>query len=109
MKQGDLVVRQSYGGDVLFRIEMITADRAILKGLDYRLLADANLSDLVPINNPAASSVAHMIRHKVNQSLRQLQVIYSSAAPDVKTKIVQRPQLDPKYFEFPGKVLHLDG
>src|SRR5690606_5258899 len=104
MKQGDLVVRQSYGGDVLFRIEMITADRAILKGLDFRLLADANLSDLVPISSPAASSVAHMIRQKVNQSLRHLQMIYAPSAPDIQAKPLQRPQLDPKYFEFPGKV-----
>lgn len=111
MKQGDLVVRQSYGGDVLFRIEMITADRAILKGLDYRLLADANISDLISINNPAASSVAHVIRQKVNQSLRHLHMAY---APQEETDVqqsrpVHRPQLDPRYFEFPGKVLHLDG
>jgi spore coat assemly protein len=109
MKQGDLVVRQSYGGDVLFRIEMITADRAILKGLDFRLLADANIDDLLPINDPSTSSVAHMIRQKVNQSLRHLHMVYEPVTDDVQTQTLQRPQLDPKYFEFPGKVLHLDG
>lgn len=107
MKQGDLVVRQSYGGDVLFRIEMITADRAILKGLDYRLLADADIADLLPISNPAVSPVAHTIRQRVNQSLRHLHMAYSSH--NEQMPVWQRPQLDPKYFELPGKVLHLDG
>lgn len=109
MKQGDLVVRQSYGGDVLFRIEMITADRAILKGLDYRLLADADIADLLPISNPAVSSVAHTIRQRVNQSLRHLHMAYVNSGQDGHMHAWRRPQLDPQYFEFPGKVLHLDG
>lgn len=109
MKQGDLVVRQSYGGDVLFRIEIIRNDYAILKGLDFRLLADAPLSDLAPISNPATSVASHMIRQKVNLSLRNMHSMLSPSFNDIAPSKLQRPELDAMYFEFPGKVLHLDG
>ena len=46
MKQGDLVVRKSYGGDVLFKIQELTSQKALLKGMDYRLLADSPIYDL---------------------------------------------------------------
>lgn len=47
---GDLVVRKSYGGDVTFRIEKIERNVAIIKGIDFRLLADAPLTDLVKVD-----------------------------------------------------------
>ena len=48
MKQGDLVVRKSYGGDVLFRVATFESDnQPYLKGTDYRLLADAPIPDLI--------------------------------------------------------------
>ncbi len=43
MRQGDFVTRKSYGGDVMFKIERIEQLKAILRGVDYRLLADAPL------------------------------------------------------------------
>ncbi|MDQ0902867.1 hypothetical protein QFZ80_006695 [Paenibacillus sp. V4I7] len=51
MRQGDFVTRKSYGGDVMFKIERIEQLKAILRGVDYRLLADAPLVDLT-ISNP---------------------------------------------------------
>lgn len=49
-KLGDLVVRKSYGGDVTFRIEKIVREQAIIKGTEFRLLADAPLTDLVGVS-----------------------------------------------------------
>ena len=46
-KQGDLVCRKSYNSDILFKIKKVTETHALLKGLDFRLLADAPLEDLV--------------------------------------------------------------
>ncbi len=48
IKQGDIVARRSYQGDIFFKVmEVLFEDRgkavAILKGLDVRLLADAPL------------------------------------------------------------------
>ena len=46
-KSGDLVTRISHGNDVVFKIEKITDDVAYLKGVNVRLCADSNISDLV--------------------------------------------------------------
>lgn len=53
MDVGDLVTRQSYGHDVTFRIDNIVKDEfgnqtALLRGIFWRLLADAPVSDLQP-------------------------------------------------------------
>jgi spore coat assembly protein len=50
IKIGDIVTRKSYGGDIYFRVDNIVGDqgqeRAVLRGLVYRLCADAPLKDL---------------------------------------------------------------
>jgi spore coat assembly protein len=50
IKIGDIVTRKSYGGDIYFRVANIVGDpgqeRAVLRGLVYRLCADAPLNDL---------------------------------------------------------------
>jgi len=109
MKQGDLVVRQSYGGDVLFRIEMVQSENVILKGLDFRLLADAPRVDLRSVHDPAATVVAQTVRHKVNETLRHMHTTIER--PDLYRDMIHnyREIEDETYFEWPGKVLHLDG
>lgn len=110
MKQGDLVVRQSYGGDVLFRIEMIQNENVILKGLDFRLLADAPRSDLSSIHDPSATVVAQNVRHKVNQTLRHMHAsALNSRDMQLDMSRFHRQIADPMFFEWPGKVLQLDG
>ncbi|HIW31260.1 MAG TPA: sporulation peptidase YabG [Candidatus Paenibacillus intestinavium] len=109
MKQGDLVVRQSYGGDVLFRIEMVQSENVILKGLDFRLLADSPKVDLRSIHDPATTVVAQTVRHKVNETLRHMHTTIER--PDLYRDLTYsyREVEDEMYFEWPGKVLHLDG
>jgi len=94
MKQGDLVCRKSYGGDVIFRIQELKRDKAILKGIDYRLLADSPTSDLVPASGAEYQAMrsTHMKVEELIRGQRQRRALQS--AP---------------YFEIPGKVLHLDG
>src|SRR5690606_21037170 len=110
MKQGDLVVRQSYGGDVLFRIEVLQSENVILKGLDFRLLADAPRHDLTSIHDSVMTNTTNMVRHKVVQTFRQMHATVSSL-PAYSKHEEQRTndQEDSLYFEWPGKVLHLDG
>ena len=43
---GDLVTRNSYNNDLLFVITEIDDDICYLKGVNIRLIADANISDL---------------------------------------------------------------
>jgi sporulation peptidase YabG len=109
MKQGDLVFRKSYGGDVLFRIEAVRADLAILKGTDYRLLADAPLPDLSIVSDPESTNAVRQVRIKVKESLSKMrtdQERRAIQAPETK-RMAQQP--NSPYFEMPGKVLHLDG
>lgn len=110
MNQGDLVVRKSYGGDVLFRVESIEPieELAILKGTDYRLLADAPIPDLSVVQNPEQTRAAQEVRVKVNESLRRIyeQREQQNVQTDISIRLAQKNQ---PYFEMPGKVLHLDG
>ncbi|WP_168123371.1 sporulation peptidase YabG [Paenibacillus sp. HB172176] len=112
MKQGDLVIRQSYGGDVLFRVEAIRTEYALLKGTDYRLLADAPIPDLSVVRDPESTSAVQQVRIKVNESLRRMQTDRARnggiTGESRSIRLAQQQQSAP-YFEVPGKVLHLDG
>ena len=46
LKIGDIVSRKSYHNDILFKIIDITDDVVTLKGVDLRLYADSDISDL---------------------------------------------------------------
>lgn len=52
MKVHDLVTRISHGSDVVFQIVDIRDNVYYLKGVDYRLFADANQEDLLPYERP---------------------------------------------------------
>ncbi|MCC2685843.1 MAG: yabG [Paenibacillaceae bacterium] len=97
MKQGDLVSRKSYGSDVIFKIQEIVRQQAVLKGVDYRLMADAPFHDLVPVSatDNFPSRAAHA---RLDEWLRS-----------AKSRSASISQRNPSYFELPGKVLHLDG
>lgn len=103
-REGDLVARKSYGEDVLFRIEALERRMAVLKGVEYRLLADAAYSDLVRVDAGDRHEPTEKVRlmaEEQSQALgfrRELEREKRRAAPD------RSP-----FFELPGKVLHLDG
>jgi sporulation peptidase YabG len=109
MKQGDLVVRKSYGGDVLFRVEDMRSDKALLKGTDYRLLADAPIPDLSVVDDPESTSARQQVRIKVNDSLKRMrqEKAHLTVLSSHDRAVLQ--QQSQSYFELPGKVLHLDG
>lgn len=54
IKIGDIVARKSYDSDIFFRVaEIEERDNVrifIIKGISYRIQADAPESDLIPIN-----------------------------------------------------------
>ena len=74
MRQGDFVTRISYGGDVVFKIERIEHLKAILRGVDYRLLADAPLSDLTKTNPTETLDHPRSSSPEFRESLRRLAV-----------------------------------
>ena len=110
MKQGDYVVRRSYGGDVLFRIEALIEQTAILKGADFRLLADAPISDLTVVTDPEELGVTQSVRSKVKASNQRISEELMDQA--ILHELDFRPEPSSEshaYFDLPGKVLHLDG
>ena len=46
LKVGDLVTRNSYNNDILFKVIDINDDIILLKGVDLRLYADSVIDDL---------------------------------------------------------------
>ncbi|AIQ10621.1 sporulation peptidase YabG [Paenibacillus durus] len=112
MNLGDLVVRRSYGGDVTFRVEHIVLNQAIIKGTEFRLLADSPLSDLVQVPAEAMTERGQRARIKAAESLtelrkdRQEQIRFGALSP---AGTWEQAAKEASYFELPGKVLHLDG
>jgi len=91
MNVGDIVVRKSYGKDVLFCICGIKEGIAVLRGVWYRLIADAPLEDL---------EKADALPEEMRSDPRERRPLPPIGAP--------RPASGP-FFEVPGKILHLDG
>ena len=83
---GDVVSRNSYGNDILFKITSIDGNRAELCGVDVRLYADSMLDDL-----------------------RKESVEDSSDDHELLDRFEGVKTLDrDEYFYLPGKVLHID-
>lgn len=83
---GDLVSRNSHGNDILFRIKSINNSSVILEGINERLIADSEISDL------------KKEEEKDNND------------EDEVSNLIRNTKLDrDEYFYLPGKVLHIDG
>lgn len=108
MKRGDWVTRNSYGNDLVFRVEHIEEKTALLRGVQFRLLADAPLTDLVRIEDVSLVMEDREADEKIVETKRTLEASRKRA---VETNMRQLPPeiSTPTYFEIPGKVLHLDG
>jgi spore coat assemly protein len=108
MKQGDLVVRKSYGGDLLFRIEQLEQRWALLKGIDFRLMADSPVNDLQSAEEMRPNPEWSASELKWKQAVQGLEQFVWKQKEKVTMQygpIGSRPP----YFDMPGKILHLDG
>lgn len=85
-KLGDLVTRISYKHDIVFKIVGLEGNIVFLKGVDLRLYADSDVTDLV----------------KTSLSGDSDKEIIDANVRDVK---LDRSQ----YFYLPGRILHIDG
>lgn len=86
-KVGDFVTRNSHNNDVIFRIEKIIDNVAILKGVNVRLCADCSIEDL------------RLNSEDENEDDR----FFYSKLEEFRTS--QRSE----YFYIPGRILHIDG
>jgi spore coat assembly protein len=78
IKIGDIVTRKSYGGDIYFKVDNIVGERgeerAMLRGLAYRLCADAPLNDLERKDQLAVEG------HRKENSKKQRQQVMRAAS-----------------------------
>ncbi len=97
---GDIVARKSYGVDIAFVITEIEKSRRrereyVLKGLEYRLVADANHDDLVKLN----SRLTNVNKQKhLTVLLRQTFMKQIINSPFSLIRLTRRP----------GSILHID-
>ena len=110
MKEGDIVARKSYNKDIIFKIVGFSKDEknrkiAILKGVAFRLIADAYLDYLELIEE---SDIRGVLIDKNVQNL-----LYRSVADANERKNMYRgvPKLQSSsnVYGIPGKVLQIDG
>lgn len=87
IKKGDLVTRNSYNNDTVFKVLKIHDGICYLKGIEVRLYADSPESDL---------KIYEMEEERPNDELDDL---------DLKEKFLTRSD----YFYLPAKILHIDG
>jgi spore coat assembly protein len=109
MRQGDLVTRRSYGGDMIFRIEQVERLKAVLRGVDFRLLADAPLNDLTVVNAGLANEHPRSSTPEFQDSMRRLQMSRAELHLKNQQAFNHKEKVGSTYFEVPGKVLHVDG
>jgi len=81
---GDLVTRNSYNNDTVFKIIDIDNDVVLLKGINIRLLADSDINDLKKVSDVKLDDDDFYNRFSINLDRSE-------------------------YFYLPGKVLHIDG
>ena len=117
IRVGDKVARRSYGADVIFVVlRIITrrakAARALLRGLNARLIADAPIDDdLVTIRDEEVESSSQSLHQEMRKSMEK--VFLRRMAEDFNQDYRGRDgailPAGIDYRRIPGKVLHLDG
>jgi spore coat assembly protein len=114
IKINDMVGRQSYNCDLLFRVIDFTningKQMAVLYGEDYRLMADAPIEDLIVIEQKEQLEAARQIRTLEKQSFelfqRDLNLLKERQEYEVTGGYNEKGS---NIFQIPGRVLHLDG
>lgn len=96
---GDYVVRLSYHKDILFRITYIGPNQvARLKGVSYRVIADAPLADLEQADNMRLTTKEDSVMNTIDRTVEQ-----------IMKKRIEEQKLQNSGFKKTGTVLHIDG
>ena len=70
--KGNIVARISYNKDIIFVIDKIEKNIAILKGLNVRIIADSPLSDLILVDRPIEQNIANFSRSIIKSNAKIL-------------------------------------
>jgi spore coat assemly protein len=103
LKIGDFVTRRSHNSDVIFKIERINGNEAILRSYRIRLMANAFLDDLIRIENISKKKIKkNLIIESYNYLQRQQRNFILNSK-----QVRKNPEYS--YREYPGRILHIDG
>jgi spore coat assembly protein len=110
VKVGEIVVRKSYNGDIIFRVEQIIKvaigkDVAILKGINLRLLADAPIEDLQIYQGQKLAENTRENDELINAYLSKSVLQRTRGSREYHRLTATKED----YFNVPGRVLHIDG
>ena len=112
---GDMVRRKSYDEDLLFMIIDIGygyrgEKNVTLKGLNFRILADAPISDLVLADDKDIMDYKRSIMKESNDHIRNVKKRILVEEQTRKRKNRRQQNLSILYdgYELPGKILHID-
>lgn len=112
LKVGDIVARKSYGGDVFFKVVDIKNNGkeniVTLKGITYRIEADAPESDLVVQTDQKINEYNRKCFGAAEKKNRDL-LLAKSRSRRKKNFFRDTSKEDARKFSRPGKVLHIDG
>lgn len=97
IKKGDIVARKSYNKDILFEVNYIYKDFAILTGITIRIIADAPIEDLVNITKEEVRTE----KRKINEKLQSRINKYSNRKSLIN--------IGGRTGTNTGKILHIDG
>ena len=111
MKIGDIVTRKSYNKDIVFTIVGFSIDNknnklAILRGVAFRVIADAYLDDLEPVK---VSDLKKVLIDPTVESLIYKSVVSAKSREEKMNRGAQKLQSNPNIYGIPGKVLQIDG
>ena len=106
MKEGDIVVRKSYNKDIIFKIIGFSKDKdnkkvAILKGVAFRLIADAYLDDLELVEQSDTRGILMdknvqnnqdkiTFRDKLNKKIKEIIGLINRFIQDVISKLYSK-------------------
>ncbi|WP_455542052.1 sporulation peptidase YabG [Intestinibacter sp.] len=113
MKVGDIVARKSYNKDIVFKITDIIIDEngnkiAILKGVAFRIIADAELSDLELLKPPDIKDIL-MDKNVESILYRSLKKARERDKRNMRGLPKSAQQSSTNVYGVPGKVLQIDG
>ncbi|WP_027415760.1 sporulation peptidase YabG [Aneurinibacillus terranovensis] len=109
---GDIVARKSYGQDILFQIIDFNREdgTVFLLGLEYRLLADAPYDDLVKLNPKDVEERTKVNQQRAQETLRLIAQERRLMRESHEWRLVVHTEdNEGGTFDWPGKVLHIDG
>ena len=111
MKVGDIVVRKSYNKDIIFKIIGFNIDEdnrniAIIKGVAFRIIADAYIEDLEILK---ASDLNKILIDRNVESLLYRTVKKAKEREKKYVRGSQKSQVNSNIYGVPGKVLQIDG